>query len=175
MNAEKQLMSSETEKVVPLRPAAPIPPEAKSFEKRWTKKVLEPGFTLIPSVLLRALVRLQIGPNELSVLLQMIDHWWENDDMPFPSKKRLGERIGVSEKTIQRAVVRLETEGLIRRVARHNRLGGQTSNIYDLAPLVEKLGPIADDMMKAREEAKAARRSPERPGHRIRATAKKAG
>lgn len=166
---------SDTENVVPLRPTPTITAEAKSIEKRWTKKVLEPGFTLIPSALLRALVRLHIGPNELSVLLQMIDHWWGNDEMPFPSKKRLGERIGMSEKTVQRAVRKLETEGLIRRVPRHNRLGGQTSNIYDLAPLVEKLGPIAEDMTKAREEAKATRRSPERPGHRIRAGKKQAG
>lgn len=165
---------ADDKKVVPLRPtpASAEETEGKSFERRWTKKVLEPGFTLIPSALLRALVRLHIGPNELSVLLQMIDHWWENDDMPFPSKKRLGERIGVSEKTIQRAVVRLETEGLIRRSARHNRHGGQTSNLYDLTPLVEKLVPVAEDMLKAREEAKAARRSPERPGHRIRAARK---
>jgi len=173
MNAEMQVISTETEKVVPLRPAAPIPPEAKSFEKRWTKRCWNQVSPLSRPYCC-ALVRLQIGPNELSVLLQMIDHWWENDDMPFPSKKRLGERIGVSEKTIQRAVVRLETESLIRRVLRHNRAGGQTSNVYDMAPLVERLGPIADDMMEAREEAKAARRSPERPGHRIRATAKKA-
>lgn len=105
----------------------------------------------------------------------MIDHWWDGDEMPFPSKKRLGERIGVSEKTVQRAVAKLESEGSVRRVARHNRLGGQTSNIYDLTPLVEKLRPIAADMTKAREEAKATRRSPERPGHRLRAGKKQAG
>lgn len=166
---------SDTKNVVPIRPTATLASDAKSLEKRWGKKVLEPGFTLIPSVLLRALVRLHIGSNELSVLLQMIDHWWENDDMPFPSKKRLGERIGMSEKTVQRAVAKLEAEGLVRRVARHNKLGGQTSNIYDLTPLVEKLGPIAEDMIKARDEAKATRRSPERPGHRIRASKKQAG
>lgn len=162
-------------KVVELRPAAASAdePDGNSFERRWTKKVLEPGFALIPSVLLRALVRLHIGPIELSVLLQMIDHWWENEDMPFPSKKRLGERIGVSEKTIQRAVARLEGEGLIRRAARHNRHGGQTSNLYDLTPLVEKLTPVAEDMLTAREEARAARRSPERPGHRARARVKR--
>lgn len=162
------------EKVVPLRPATASTeePESKSFERRWTKKVLEPGFTLIPSALLRALVRLHIEPIELSVLLQMIDHWWEDADMPFPSKKRLGERIGVSEKTIQRAVARLEKEGLICRTARHNRHGGQTSNRYDLTPLVKKLTPVAEDMLKAREEAKATRRSPERPGHRVRAARK---
>ncbi len=158
-----------SEKVVALRLAPPGPAtDRKSFERRWTKPVLEPGFTLIPSALLRAQGRLHIGPIELNVLMQMIDHWWENEDMPFPAKKRMAERIGVSEKTIQRAVTRLVEEGLIRRTPRHNRHGGQTSNLYDLTPLVEKLAPIAADMVKAREEAKAARRSPERPGHRTR-------
>lgn len=62
---------SDTENVVLLRPTPTIATQAKSLEKRWTKKVLEPGFTLVPSALLRALVRLHLGPNELSVLLQM--------------------------------------------------------------------------------------------------------
>ena len=162
-----------TENVVPLRPeAGEAEPDRKSLERRWTKTVLEPGFTQIPSVLLRAQSRLHLGPIELNVLLQMIDHWWDSEDMPFPAKKRLAERMGVSEKTIQRAVARLVTEGLIRRTPRHNRHGGQTSNLYDLSPLVEKLTPIAEDMLKAREEARATRRSPERPGHRSRVARK---
>ena len=161
------------ENVIALHPAAAEPQaDRKSFERRWTRPVLEPGFTLIPSALLRAQSRLRIDAVEMNVLLQMIDHWWENEDMPFPAKKRLAERIGVSQKTIQRAVNRLVEEELILRKPRHNRHGGQTSNLYDLSPLVAKLAPIAADMVKAREEAKAARRSPERPGHRVRATRK---
>jgi predicted transcriptional regulator len=169
---EMQVMEGD-DKVVPLRPAtAEAEPDRKSLERRWTKTVLGPGFTQIPSVLLRAQARLHLSPIELNVLLQMIDHWWDSDDMPFPAKKRLAERMGVSEKTIQRAVSRLVEEGLIRRTARHNRYGGQTSSLYDLTPLVEKLTPIAEDMLKAREDAKVARRLPERPGHRIRAARK---
>jgi predicted transcriptional regulator len=157
------------DKVVELRPAVAVSEtDTRSIERRWTKKVLEPGFTVIPAALLRALVRLHLGPNELSVLLQIIDHWWEDEDMPFPSKRRMAERLGVSQKTVQRSVGRLVAEGLIRRKARHGKHGGQTSNLYDLTPLVEKLTPIAEDMVKARDEARATRRSPERPGHRAR-------
>ncbi len=145
----------------------------KVLEERWTKGVLEPGFVFIPSVLLRAQKRLHIDSVELAVLLHLIDHWWDNDDMPFPSKKRLGDRIGVSDKTVQRAIKKLEGEKLIRRVKRLNKSGGQTSNTYDLTPLIEKLKPIAKELVEAREEAKVTRRSPEKPGHAIRRAAKK--
>ncbi len=160
--------------VVQLRPKPEPAANKKVLEERWTKGVLELGFVFIPSVLLRAQKRLHIDSVELAVLLHLIDHWWENDDMPFPSKKRLAERIGVkSDKTIQRAIVKLESEKLIRRVKRLNKSGGQTSNTYDLTPLVERLKPIAKEMLEAREDAKVARRSPEKPGHGVRKAAKK--
>lgn len=147
--------------------------DKKVLEERWTKGVLDPGFVVIPSVLLRAQKRLHIDSVELAVLLHLIDHWWDNDDMPFPSKKRLGERIGVSDKTVQRAIKKLEDEKLIKRVKRHNKSGGQTSNIYDLTPLIERLKPIAKELVEAREEAKETRRSPEKPGHAMCKAAKK--
>jgi DNA-binding HxlR family transcriptional regulator len=102
----------------------------------------------------------------------MLDHWWDSEDMPFPAMKRLAKWMGVSKKTIQRALARLVSEGRIRRTARRNRHGDQTSNFYGLTPLVEKLAPIAEDILKAREEAMATRRSAERTGHRIRVARK---
>jgi len=146
--------------------AAAEPPEPKptrEMERRWGKEVMEPGFTFIPSVLLRAQARLRIDAIDLAVLVHLIDHWWQSAEMPFPSKRRLAERLMVSEKTIQRAVARLEAEGLVRRIARHYPGGGQASNFYDLAPLVERLQPIAKDVMAARAEARATLRRPERP------------
>lgn len=105
------------------------------------------------------------------MLLHLIDHWWEETTMPFPSKKRLAERLGVSDKTVQRAMQRLETEGLVKRVVRNHASGGQASNEYDLSPLVEKLKPIARDMVKARDEAAVTRRAASRPGFKNRSKA----
>ena len=155
-------MVKPTSNVVPLHPATEK--SKRSLEKRWSKEVLEPGFTFVPSVILRAQARLHIDATELAVLLHLIDHWWEDDAMPFPSKKRLAERLGVSEKTVQRAVKRLEDEGLIKRHPRSHASGGQASNRYDLSPLVEKLKPIAKDLTDAREQAAATRRAASRPG-----------
>jgi predicted transcriptional regulator len=156
------VMVKPTSNVVALRP--PKKESKSSLEKRWSKEVLEPGFTFVPSVILRAQARLHIDATELAVLLHLIDHWWEDDTMPFPSKKRLADRLGVSDKTVQRAMKRLEDEGLIKREARSHASGGQASNRYDLSPLVEKLKPIARDMIDARDQAAAARRAASRPG-----------
>lgn len=159
---------------VQLHPKGPAQAaDKKVLEERWTTGVLELGFVFVPSVLLRAQKRLHIDAVELTVLFHLIDHWWENDNMPFPSKKRLAERIGVSDKTVQRAIKHLEDEKLIQRVKRHNKHGGQTSNIYDLAPLIDRLKPIAKELVEARDEAQKTRRSPEKPGHTLRRAVKK--
>jgi predicted transcriptional regulator len=155
-------MVKPTDNVVALR--SPKEETKRGLEKRWSKEVLEPGFTFVPSVILRAQARLHIDATELAVLLHLIDHWWEDDTMPFPSKKRLAERLGVSDKTVQRAMKRLEDEGLIKREPRTHASGGQASNRYDLSPLVEKLKPIARDMVEARDQAAATRRAASRPG-----------
>ncbi|MDZ4319864.1 MAG: hypothetical protein U1A07_13665, partial [Phenylobacterium sp.] len=60
-------MSETTNKVVPLRPAATPETSRKVLEKRWTKGVIDPGFTFVPSVLLRAQARLHINATELAV------------------------------------------------------------------------------------------------------------
>lgn len=156
-------MVKSADNVVAIRPAE-AEVAKRSLEKRWTKEVLEPGFTLIPSVILRAQARLHINAVELAVLLHLIEHWWEDKAMPFPSKRRLAERLQVSDKTVQRAMKRLEDGGLIRREARSHSSGGQASNRYDLSPLVERLKPIAADLVTARDEAAATRHAATRPG-----------
>jgi predicted transcriptional regulator len=167
----KGTIMTDAETTIPEAPAPETPRPPREMERRWGKDVIEPGFTFVPSVLLRGQARLRIDAVELAVLVHLIDHWWQSSEMPWPSKRRLAERLMVSEKTIQRAMARLETEGLVKRVARHYPGGGQTSNYYDLSPLVERLRPIAKDMMVARAEAKATVRRAERPGPRRRKAA----
>ena len=135
-----------------------------AMEERWGKNVIKAGYTVVPSIILRAQARLHINAVELAVLLHLLDHWWDNAEMPFPSKKRIADRLDVSTKTVQRAAAKLETEGLVRRVKRSNGQGGQASNHYDLSPLVEKIRPIADEYLEANRKAADLRRSVGRNG-----------
>lgn len=156
--------------VVRLTDRVPKPQTEKVLKAKW-RTSLEGGWTVIPSALVRGLPRLHVDANGLSVLICLIDYWWSPLDLPWPSKKTLAEQLNVSERTIQRTLTRLETEGLIRREARFLAgHGGQTSNRYDLSPLVAKLEAIAKDMKAARAEAAKTRRAATRPGIRPKET-----
>lgn len=145
--------------------------ETKLLDQKWGKKTMEVGYTVLPVALLRGQARLKIGMNELAVLVHLIDHWWKPDGMPYPKKQTIAERLGISPKTVQRAIVNLEREGLLIRKERYsNATKGRTSNEYDLSPLVDRLQPIANDMAAAAAEAKAKRKAAERPGLKKRAT-----
>ncbi|QCQ99369.1 helix-turn-helix domain-containing protein [Brevundimonas sp. SGAir0440] len=151
-------MSDEEEeaKVIRLSDRRGKPETDKVLRQKW-KSSLDGGFTVVPSVLLQTLPALGIRASELAVLVCLIDAWWKPDDMPWPSKARLAGLLGVSDKTIQRAIRRLEARGLIISEARHRAHGGQTSNRYDMTPLVARLEAITKDLKDAEAEAEKAR------------------
>lgn len=129
--------------------------DKNSLTTKWGKQTMAVGFTVLPSVLLRSQARLNIKCNELAVLVHLIEHWWRPSAMPWPSKKTIAERLGVSDKTVQRAMVKLEKEKLIQRNSRYLKTSkGRTTNEYDLSPLVERLHGIAEETARADAEAK---------------------
>lgn len=143
--------------VVPLRPRV----SNKSFERKWGKLVLKQGFCLIPSLLLRAAKeRLGLSAMHQIVLLQLCDYWWDQDRKPYPSKEKLGERLGLKPRQVQRYLADLEKAGLLTRKARYARNQGRLSNEYDLSGLVERLKRIASEV----EQAKAVKRQAVRRG-----------
>ena len=74
----------------------------QTTEKKWGKKVLALGFCIVPSLLLKAQRRIGLNPSQLAVLLQLLDHWWERERRPYPGKKLLAERLGISPRQVQR-------------------------------------------------------------------------
>jgi DeoR/GlpR family transcriptional regulator of sugar metabolism len=101
---------------------------------------------------------------QLNVLLQLADHWWEAERLPFPSKVTIAARMGVTPRHVQRYLTALAEAGLIRRIARYGTQGGQLNNAYDLGGLVEKLKKLEPAFKKEQEEAKARKRDLEKPG-----------
>lgn len=121
----------------------------KVSNRKWSSPVLKQGFCMIPSLLLRAQQRLGLNPTQLAVLLQIIDFWWEADRKPFPSKKALSERLGLSTRQIQRYLTELENAGLLKRIERKSVNNGKLSNEYDLSGLVDRLKEITKEVEKA--------------------------
>jgi len=161
MADEKKESSAE---VIPLRPLK----ATKASERKWGKAVMELGFCIVPSLLLRAQRRLALNATQLAVLLQLADYWWDVGRKPYPSKKRLGERLGLGPRQVQRYIADLESAGLVRRIERRAAHKGKLTNEYDLTGLAKRLGELEPEFRKVEEEIRSRRRAVARPGVRAR-------
>ena len=161
---EKQSKSAE---VIPLRPSK----ATKASERKWGKPVMDLGFCIVPSLLLRAQPRLKLNPTQLAVLMHLADYWWDVDRKPYPSKKTLGERLGLSARQVQRYIAELEAMGFVKRIERTAPHRGKLSNEYDLSGLVKRLKELEPEFRQVEEEVKTRRRAVARPGLRRRAKA----
>src|SRR5690606_7758913 len=98
---------------------------------------------------------------------QIIDHWWDAARKPYPSKKELASRLGISERQVQRYLAELEREGFLRRCPYWADHGGRQTNRYDLQGLVDKLAKIEPEFREVRERALKGRKAAATPGFRL--------
>ena len=159
-----------TEKVAPEKKSRKSPASQK-----WGAKVMDSGFCMLPSLLLRAQRRLHLNPTQLAVLIQIVDHWWDAGRKPYPSKKELSQRLGIGERQIQRYLTDLEDEGLIKRIPRYADHKGRMSNMYDLQGLVDKLTELEPDFREARNQARQSRQKAASLGFKRRGAEAEAG
>ena len=137
--------------------------QVKKLEERWGKQTLDvKGWTGIPSLLLERQQMLKIDPVDMNILLVLLSHWWNKENMPFPSKGRIAEIINRDMGTVRRHIKKLEDNGLVTREERFLSNGnGQTSNIYRLDGLVSRLAKEAEQEameQKKRDEEDSAKR-----------------
>lgn len=143
----------------------PLPNGKKtsSTETIWGKSVYRHGYTGIPTILMQAQRRLGLSSIQFNIIVQLLDYWFEPSRKPFPSKRELKDRIGVTDKTIQNNIRALEDAGLIRREQRKTAAGDWGSNIYHLDGLIAKVQTLEPEFAaekKKRKDAKAALESP---------------
>jgi predicted transcriptional regulator len=128
-------------------------------EAKWGRQVMDQGFCILPSLLFRAQSRLGLKAAHLALILQLAEFWWYDDNLPWPKKETIAQRMGLKEKQIQRIARDLEQRGYIQRNSRMTP-HGQTSNSYDLSGLVKKLKELAPEFAAVA----AAKRQVERRG-----------
>ena len=146
----KQPITKNVIKAAPLKPV--MVEQDRSIvsvkKDRWPDAVLARGYAMVPSILLWGQARLGLKPEELNVLLQLISHWWVQDQNPHPAKETIARRMGKDKRTVQRHLTSLESKGLISRKQRFKLHKGQDSNGYDLSGLVRELKKIAPEFEK---------------------------
>ncbi|MBJ3192159.1 hypothetical protein JGB58_25645, partial [Salmonella enterica subsp. enterica serovar Agona] len=127
--------------------------EVKNHVSKWGKTNISAGWTIIPNALLENQSRLGLSCIDTMVLINLIMHWWEKDNPPRPSKKRLANMLGVSLKTVQRSFIHLEQCGAIKRIPRYKegKDNARTTNHYDLNGLVDLLEGFSKELIEERE------------------------
>ncbi len=138
----------------------------KQLEKRWTKELLEPGWTALPSIILEKQDALGLDTVDINIILQLVRHWWFSENLPYPSKKTIAKCIGKSPNTVQRHIAAMEKSGFIKRIDRYDVNSGRQSNIYDLGGLIKeatRFAVEASSLSKKQKEEKNERIMRKRP------------
>ena len=135
--------------------------------KKWTRTLMDAGWTVLPSVILEKQRALGLDPTDVNILLQLARYWWFSENPPHPSKATIAECMDVHPRTVQRHIAGLEAAGFIRRERRFNaKLGGQEANAYHFDGLIDEATPFAQEVIDTREERRkqdTARRKRKKP------------
>ena len=155
--------------IVQLNVAAKKADTRKASEKKYGKPVMDLGFCIVPSLLMWAQARLGINAVQFNIIMQLADFWWDPERKPYPAKKLLSDRIGLSERQIQRQIAELEGAGLVVRIGRTRPGRGKTSNEYDLGGLVARLKELEPEFTQVQTENRERRKNVTLPNHRRKA------
>lgn len=127
----------------------------QTLESKWGGQTVRLGWTAIPNLLLERQQALSLDAVDLNILLVLMKHWWEEDRLPYPSKKKIADTIGRDGSTVQKHIRKMEGAGLLVRNPRsYSSTGGQTSNEYDLSGLILELSKLAEQETKERAARK---------------------
>lgn len=131
--------------------------DLKTNEKKWTKTLMDAGWTALPSVIVENQRQLDLNPIDMNIVLYLASKWWTPDGKPFPSKSTMAKAMGLSPRTIQKHIASLEAAGYIHRQERRTSAGSQT-NIYHLDGLIEAVKPFAEEKLDELKEKAAVKK-----------------
>lgn len=138
--------------------------DLRTNEKKWSKALMDAGWTAMPSVIIENQRQLGLSSLDLNIVLYLASKWWTAEGKPFPSKGTMAKAMDVHPRTVQKHIAALEGAGYIRREERRTEAGSKT-NIYHLDGLIKAAKPFADEKVaEMRDKAEMAKRKQNRRG-----------
>lgn len=119
--------------------------ELRTNEKKWSKPLMDAGWTVFPSVIIENQKQLGLDAVDVNIILHLASKWWKAEGKPHPSKGTIALAMDVDPRTIQRRIARMEGVGFIRREERRETSTGSKTNIYHLEGLIEAALPFAEE------------------------------
>ena len=134
----------------------PAPDKARTFLARYGATVLRGGIAAIPTALFTYGALLELSPQETWFISYILAHKWD-EDLPYPSLRRMAERTGLSVRQLHRIKDAIVEKGYLVLVPRHRAEdGGQDSNAYDFSGLfgrIEELLRVDGRTVSTQQEA----------------------
>lgn len=127
----------------------------KTNELKWTKPLIQAGWTCLPSVIIERQQALGLDAVDVNILMHLAVHWWTEDNKPHPSKGTIAAAMGLTPRSVQRRIARLEAGGLIRREERRTGKTGSLTNRYHFDGLIKEATPYALERIEEIEAKKA--------------------
>lgn len=131
--------------------------DLRTNEKKWTKPLMDAGWTALPSVIIENQRQLGLNPLDINIVVYLASKWWTAEGKPYPSKSTMAKAMDVHPRTIQKHIAALEGAGYIRREERRTETGSRT-NIYHLDGLIKAAKPFADEKLAEIKEKAAIRK-----------------
>jgi DNA-binding transcriptional regulator YhcF (GntR family) len=127
-------------------------------EKKWTKALMNAGWTVFPNIIIERQKALGLDPLDLNIILHLASYWWKPESRPHPSKRTIAEACGCTPRTVQRRIASLEGAGFIKREERRETGVGSKTNIYHLDGLIKAATPYATEKLEEVAEREEARK-----------------
>ena len=138
--------------------------DLRTNEKKWSKPLMDAGWTALPSVIIENQKQLGLSPLDLNIVLYLASKWWTAEGKPYPSKSTMAKAMDVHPRTIQKHVAGLEGAGYLLREERRTETGSKT-NIYHLDGLIKAAKPFAEEKLaEMKDKAEMAKRRQNRRG-----------
>ena len=138
--------------------------DLRTNEKKWSKPLMDAGWTALPSVIIENQRQLDLSSLDLNIIVYLASKWWTAEGKPFPSKNTMAQAMNVHPRTIQKHIASLEAAGYVRREERRSDTGSKT-NIYHLDGLIKAATPFAKEKLnEMKDKAASAKQKQTRRG-----------
>lgn len=128
-------------------------PDTRTREK-WGSAIDKgmTGFQIVPDMLIRNQQNLGLDATDIVVLLNILMYWWTKDNLPRPKLAVIARRMGVSKRTVERRVEKMEGLELLKRLPARKDKDPPGTKRFDVNGLVKELQRLADSMRDYEEE-----------------------
>ena len=78
----------------------PAAAEKKVNIEKYGQTLMDAGWTAVPSIIIERQKKLGLDATDLNIVLHLMNHWWQADNRPHPSKGRIADALGVDPRTV---------------------------------------------------------------------------